>query len=112
MGDDVDYIDAIADCIYERLLEKGIWDAHFVVSRFYGPSSQASEELLIYNGKVLSREELVSVGRYIEAVNWIKNGFETRRTCSPSFKSLVETVKHTPLPTTHYISWAIAKVLR
>lgn len=112
MGDDVDYIDAIADCIYERLLEKGIWGAHFVISRFYSPSSQNSVGSLVYNGKVLSREELISVGRYIEAVNWIKNDFETKRPCSPSFKSVIETVKHTSLPTTHYISWAIAKVLQ
>lgn len=112
MGDDVDYIDAITDCIYERLLEKGVWDANFVTSRFYSPLSQASVDSLVYNGKVLSREELISAGRYIEAVNWIKNDFEKKRTCSPSFKSVVDTVKRTPLPTTHYISWAIAKVLQ
>lgn len=112
MGDDVDYIDAIADCIYERLLERGIWEAHFVISQFYGHSSQASVSSLVYNGKVLSREELKSVGRYIEAVNWIKSDFETKRTCSPAFKTVIETVKRTPLLTTHYISWAIAKVLQ
>ncbi|KAG4085594.1 hypothetical protein H8356DRAFT_1335296 [Neocallimastix lanati (nom. inval.)] len=78
---DVDYIDAITDCMYERLLEKGIWDAHFINSRFYSPSSQTSAGSLVYNGKVLSKEELISVGRYIEAVNWIKNDFQTKRTC-------------------------------
>lgn len=112
MGDDVDYIDAIADCIYERLLEIGIWEAHFVVSQFYSPSSQVNMGSLVYKGKNLSREELRSVGWYIEAVNWIKNNFETKRNCLPTFKTVIEAVKRTPLPTTHYISWAIAKVLQ
>lgn len=114
MEDDLYYIDNMIDCINARLLELGIWDAHFVASSFYNPNPSFIQSIMYKNKSLsnLSSEELASIGRYIEAVKYIRNNYEETRTSSPTFETIINKVKQEPLPTTHYISWAIEKVFQ
>lgn len=115
MEDDISYIDTIIELIYERLLELGIWDVHFMASQFYTPCvsvSQTCAHSMTYDSESVSRKILSIAGQYIEAINWLRNDLERTRTApSPIFTSIIDEIRHAKLPTTHYISWAIERAL-
>ena len=115
IGDDISYIDAMISVIYERLLELGVWDAHFIASEFYTPCVEVSKihaSSMSYKGKYLSERILSIIGQYIEAVEWVKKDFlRSRSPFSDTFRSIIQEVKQGELPTKNYISWAVRKAL-
>lgn len=120
---DAKYFTRVLDClIYSRVLELGIWDAHFVTLGFvchYKSSLETLSNCLMYNGNTVQPRVIAISGLYLDLLYSLKecDGKEffpnSERICLYEFPQMIsemmEEIKDEPLPTTNYVSWAFEK---
>lgn len=119
-----DPLNIIKYMIYARVLELGVWEAHFVtvgLISHYKYTLEHHANCLIYNESPIPLQMLPIACLYIEMLNAIKNNHvENYLNCNPSIRNMyadhpqlvsamVDEIKNEPLPTTNYFSWAFEK---
>lgn len=122
------YVDKSFDIIqclmYARVLELGVWDAHFVTLGFVGIFKSSLEplaDLLLYNENPVPVQMLVIAALYIDLLWSIKNSegkdsleyFPNSKDICHKYPQMVSNIvteiKSEPLPITNYVSWVFEK---